>query len=101
MRVPLVHALANDQSVQNHMNGRSEMVEKPAAGQTLRFYRISEVIGDRKRGVAGIIPVSRASWYAGIKDGRYPKPVKLSERTAAWRSTDIDELVARLSAAGK
>jgi predicted DNA-binding transcriptional regulator AlpA len=56
---------------------------------TLRFYRIREVIGDRKQGITGIIPVSRAAWYAGIKDGKYPKPVKLSERTAAWRTTDI------------
>lgn len=64
---------------------------------TVKFYRIREIIGDRQKGIQGMIPVSRASWYAGIKDGRYPKPVKLSERTAAWRSTDIDELVERLS----
>lgn len=68
-----------------------------AGGQQLRFYRLREIIGDRKNGIAGIIPVSRAAWYAGIKEGRYPKPVKLSERTSAWRSTDIDALVARLS----
>jgi prophage regulatory protein len=62
-----------------------------------RFYRLKDVIGDRKQGIPGIIPVSRASWYVGIKEGRYPKPVKLSEHTSAWRSTDIDELVKRLS----
>lgn len=70
--------------------------EKTAESPQLRFYRLKEVIGDRKRGIPGIIPVSRSAWYAGIKDGIYPKPVKLSERTAAWRSTDIDELVKRL-----
>jgi prophage regulatory protein len=77
------------------------MMETQSTGRPLRFYRIKEIIGDRKQGIPGIIPVSRASWYAGIKDGKYPKPVKLSERTSAWRSTDIDELVARLSAGGK
>jgi hypothetical protein len=56
---------------------------------TPMFYRIREIIGDRKHGLPGIIPVSKASWYAGIKDGKYPKPVKLSERTVAWRTTDI------------
>lgn len=63
----------------------------------LRLYRLAEVIGDRRNGVAGIVPMSKASWYRGMADGRYPKPVKLSERSVAWRSTDIDALVRRLS----
>jgi prophage regulatory protein len=62
-----------------------------------KFYRLREIIGDRKQGISGIVPVSRAAWYAGIKNGRYPKPVKLSEKTAAWRSSDIEVLVERLS----
>ena len=39
--------------------------------------------------VLGIIPVSRASWWAGIKAGRYPAGVKLGPRTTAWRWSDI------------
>lgn len=62
-----------------------------------RFYRLREIIGDRKQGIPGIVPISRAAWYAGIKEGRYPKPVKLSEKTAAWRASDIEMLVERLS----
>lgn len=42
-------------------------------------------------------PVSRAKWYAGIKAGKYPKPIKLSERAAAWRSADVDALIQSLS----
>lgn len=34
-------------------------------------------------------PVSRATWYAGIKDGRFPQPIKLGPRAVAWRSADI------------
>jgi predicted DNA-binding transcriptional regulator AlpA len=41
--------------------------------------------------------VSKAAWYAGIKEGRYPKPVKLSEKTSAWRASDIEMLVERLN----
>ncbi len=63
----------------------------------MRFYRLRDIIGDRKRGITGILPISRAAWYAGVKDGRYPKPVKLSEKTSAWRSTDIEALVERLN----
>jgi prophage regulatory protein len=64
---------------------------------TLRFYRLREIIGDRKLGIPGIVPVSKAAWYAGIKEGRYPKPVKLSEKTSAWRAADIEMLVERLN----
>lgn len=34
-------------------------------------------------------PVSRATWYAGIKDGRFPAPIKLGPRAVAWRSADV------------
>ena len=41
----------------------------------------------------GPIPVSRSTWWAGIKDGRYPKPVKLGPRITAWRVEDIRALI--------
>lgn len=48
----------------------------------------------RIREVLATIPVSRTAWYQGIKEGRFPAPVKLSERTAAWRVSDIRALLA-------
>ncbi|MCS3390381.1 helix-turn-helix transcriptional regulator [Burkholderia thailandensis] len=39
------------------------------------------------------IPVSRATWYAGVKSGRYPQPVSLGPRCVAWRASDIQRLV--------
>lgn len=39
-------------------------------------------------------PVSRSAWWQGCKDGRFPKPIKLSERTTAWRAEDIRALIA-------
>jgi prophage regulatory protein len=62
-----------------------------------RFLRLPQIIGDRKARVPGIIPVSRSGWYAGIKEGRYPPPVKLSARVSAWRAIDIRALVDNLS----
>ncbi|MBM6580990.1 AlpA family phage regulatory protein [Microvirga sp. BT689] len=38
--------------------------------------------------------MSRSTWWAGIKDGRYPKPVKLGPRITAWRVEDIRALIA-------
>lgn len=43
------------------------------------------------------VPVSRSSWFAGVKSGRYPKPVQLGARAVAWRAEDIHALVASFS----
>lgn len=48
--------------------------------------------------VLAVFPVSRSSWWAGVKSGRYPKGVKLSERTTAWKCKDIRALIERLGA---
>ncbi|MCG9032373.1 helix-turn-helix transcriptional regulator [Laribacter hongkongensis] len=48
--------------------------------------------------VLAIIPVSRATWYEGIKKGRFPAPVKLGSRVSLWRHSDIERLVASISA---
>lgn len=43
--------------------------------------------------VLALIPVSRSGWWAGVKDGRYPKPVKLSPRVTVWRAADIQAFI--------
>ena len=45
----------------------------------------------------GPIPVSKSTWWAGVKSGRFPKPVKLGPRTTAWRVEDIRSLIAQVS----
>lgn len=52
----------------------------------------------RERQVRQFIPVSRSAWWAGVKEGRYPQPVKLGPRTSAWRAEDIRALIAQLAA---
>ncbi len=47
--------------------------------------------------VLQLIPVSRASWWAGVKAGKYPPGVKIGARTTAWRVADIRDLIERLS----
>jgi predicted DNA-binding transcriptional regulator AlpA len=41
------------------------------------------------------IPIARSTWWAGVRSGRFPQPIKLGPRTTAWRATDIRELIAR------
>jgi len=52
--------------------------------------RLSAIIAPR-----GPIPVSKSTWWAGVKDGRFPKPVKLGSRITVWRAEDIRALIAR------
>lgn len=48
--------------------------------------------------VLKIVPVSRATWYAGIKTGCYPAPINLGQRAVAWRRSEIEQFIASLGA---
>lgn len=47
----------------------------------------------RLKEVLRIVPVSRSGWWQGVKDGRFPAPVKLGPRTTAWKASSIRSLV--------
>jgi predicted DNA-binding transcriptional regulator AlpA len=47
----------------------------------------------RLKQILQFIPVSRSTWLAGVKTGRFPQPLKLGPRTTAWRVTDIHALI--------
>lgn len=77
------------------------------------FLRLREIIGQRaitpeeaeanrkagRRGrkprpaVKGLVPISASAWWQGVKEGRYPKPIKLSEGVTVWRASDIRRLL--------
>ena len=56
--------------------------------------RLSQIVGDKKAGIPPIVPVSRSTWWLGVKHGRYPAPVKLSPGVTCWRADDIRRLIA-------
>jgi prophage regulatory protein len=57
------------------------------------YLRLSQIIGDKARGIPPIIPVSKSTWWAGVKNGRFPKPVRnLGPRITAWKASDIRAL---------
>jgi len=47
----------------------------------------------RIKQVLQFIPVSRSSWWQGVRTGKYPKPIKLGERTTCWKSEDVRSLI--------
>jgi prophage regulatory protein len=52
------------------------------------FLRIGQILAP-----TGPIPVSKSTWWAGVKDGRFPKPLKLGKRVTVWRAEDIRQLM--------
>jgi predicted DNA-binding transcriptional regulator AlpA len=48
------------------------------------FVRLSSILGP-----VGPIPVSKSTWWQGVRDGRFPKPYKLGPRTTVWKAEDI------------
>ncbi len=61
------------------------------------FIRVRKILGNPKADppIPAIIPVSKSTWWAGVKSGRYPQPVRtLGVRITAWRVEDIRALIA-------
>jgi predicted DNA-binding transcriptional regulator AlpA len=42
-----------------------------------------------------IIPISRSTWWKGVKSGKFPKSVKIGDRITVWRVDDIREFIAK------
>ena len=63
------------------------------------YLRLLQILGNptARPPIPPVIPVGRSTWWAGVKSGRFPKPVKLGPRTTAWRVEDIRILIERLS----
>ena len=50
-----------------------------------RFVRLPEVIT--------IVGFKKSTIWAKIKDGTFPKPIKLADRITVWKLTDLDKWV--------
>ncbi|MGZ5051390.1 MAG: helix-turn-helix transcriptional regulator [Methylobacter sp.] len=69
----------------------------PATG----FLRIWQIIGDEELGIPPLLPISRSTFLARVKDGSYPKPVSLGARSVAWRVEDIKALIEEIGGTTK
>lgn len=65
----------------------------PEAG----FLRLAQIVGkpatETGPGIPALYPVSKSTWWQGVRSGRFPKPVKLGDRITAWRVEDIRALI--------
>jgi len=72
--------------------------EKSETFQPEIFLRLPQIIGDSKKHIQPMLPVGRTTFLNKVKAGLWPSPVRITERTVAWRKSDIDRLLSELSA---
>ena len=42
-------------------------------------------------------PVSKSTWWAGVKTGRFPQAHRMGARLTMWKESDIDNLIDNLT----
>ncbi len=61
------------------------------------YLRLTQIVGKpatkTEPAIPAFFPVSKSTWWAGVSNGRYPKPCKLGKRITAWRVEDIRALI--------
>ena len=55
------------------------------------FLRLNQIVGNPKATppILPLIPVSKSTWWAWVKCGRAPSPVKLGARVTVWNAREI------------
>ena len=56
------------------------------------YLRLAQIIGNPNAipPIPAIIPVSKSTWWAGVRSGRYPQPTRaLGKNITAWSVEDL------------
>lgn len=69
---------------------------KPDFSRSADFLRISDIANDTRRNSRGLLNISKSSWSLGVKEGRYPQPIRLGKRLPVWRRSDIESFIESL-----
>jgi prophage regulatory protein len=72
------------------MSSNNQSRSNGAWSERTGYVRLADILAP-----AGPLPIGKSTWWAGVRDGRYPKPIKLGPRITAWRVEDIRALMDR------
>lgn len=59
------------------------------------YLRLAQLVNNPKTGARGLLGVSRSFFFNAVKQGLFPKPIKLSPRVCVWRQSDIEAFIAK------
>jgi len=69
----------------NLLNNNHLHVSRPLIPVNASYVRLHTILE--------IFPISKSTWWLGIREGRFPKGIKLSSNITAWRAEDIRQLI--------
>lgn len=61
-----------------------------------RYLRSHDIIGNKRLGIVGFLPMSEQTFSNVIKRGEFPKPIKIG-RLCYWLENDIKKYLADLA----
>jgi len=59
------------------------------------YLRIDHIVGNKKKGIIGLLPLGRTAFLDRVRRGEYPKNIKVG-RSSLWRTSDIKKLIIEL-----
>lgn len=65
-----------------------------------RLLKLPDIIGNRKKGIVGIIPMSRSKFYELIKHGEFPAPLHIG-CGSFWKLSAIHSLIEKATESGR
>jgi prophage regulatory protein len=66
--------------------------KKKCLNPNLKVYRQDNLVGPE-----GMLPISRSTFWTWVKEGWFPKPIKLGPRNVGWHKEDVHDFLDRLS----
>jgi predicted DNA-binding transcriptional regulator AlpA len=82
-----------------HIRFQDEKLDESIVARTFPqtgFVRLNQIVGPN-----GPLPISKSGFWAGVKNGKFPKPLKISPRVTVWKAEDIHELLREIERGGK
>jgi prophage regulatory protein len=59
------------------------------------YIRQAQLVGNKGKGIAGVIPFSPATLWRKVGTGEFPAPVKLSAGVTAWKVEDVRDWISK------
>ncbi|WP_415887688.1 helix-turn-helix transcriptional regulator [Neptuniibacter sp. QD37_6] len=88
MKSTIVKSCTKASSVKREFHN-SPLADPYAVVPATGFVRIDQILK--------LIPVSKNTWWTGVREGIYPTGIKWGHRTTVWKAEDIHQLISELS----
>ncbi len=79
------------------MSKTATVLDLPPTG----FLRASSLIGNPKKGIPGLLPISRSSFWCAVREKRFPPGLLLSPRTRVWRVEEVRSWIANVGSSAQ